>query len=378
MNIGYDAKRAFYNTSGLGNYSRSVILAIQEFYPQENLFLFTPEETPLFNRHATKLTVVTPDNFLSKTFPSLWRSLWMTKQIAEHGVQVYHGLSNELPLLISNPKHKTQNPKWIVTIHDLIFKRFPKYYSAIDRNIYDHKFKRSCVTADRIIAVSEQTKKDIIEFYKIAPEKIEVIYQSAGNYLRDNISEEEIKAARKKFNLPQEYILSVGTIEERKNLLLVLKALAALKSGMTIPLVVVGKPTSYKQELLKFLSKKKLTNTVVFLENISTEDLQPIYAGASLFVYPSRFEGFGIPVVEALHYSVPVIAAKGSCLEEAGGPSSIYVHPDNEDEMANAIATVLADSSLQERMKGEGKVFSKKFSQKGLASSLMKCYSSLQ
>ncbi len=301
----------------------------------------------------------------------------MKKDIVQNGIHVYHGLSNELPYHISICKSQIANFRSVVTIHDLIFKRFPQYYPVVDRIIYDHKFKRSCVTADKIIAISNQTKNDVIDFYKIAPEKIEVIYQPAGDYLRDDVSREEIERVKKKFNLPTDYVLSVGTVEERKNLLLVLKALALLKSKLSTPLVVVGKETSYKKVLLNFLSKVKMLDRVIFINNISTEELQPLYAGAKLFVYPSRFEGFGIPVIEALHYGIPVVAAIGSCLEESGGPSSKYVNPDDESEMADVIESILTDTSLQKEMSNAGKSFVKKFNREQFAHSLMACYKSL-
>jgi len=376
MNIGFDAKRAFCNTSGLGNYSRTVISAIHQFYPEESLFLFTPKKTSNSLLGSTGDSVVTPTDTLSKAFPSLWRSMWMKKDIVQNGVQVYHGLSNELPYHISKCKSQIADFRSVVTIHDLIFKRFPQYYPAVDRIIYDHKFKRSCVTADKIIAVSHQTKNDIIDFYKIAPEKIEVIYQSAGDYLRDDISNEEIERVKKKFHLPADYILSVGTVEERKNLFLVLKSLALLKSKLSIPLVVAGRATAYKRILQDYLSEVKMSEQVFFIDNISTEELQPLYAGAKLFVYPSRFEGFGIPVIEALHYGIPVVAAKGSCLEEAGGPSSKYINPDDENEMADIIEGILINASLQKEMREAGKYFVKKFNSAHFAHSLMTCYKS--
>lgn len=301
----------------------------------------------------------------------------MKKDIAQNRVQAYHGLSNELPYHISKCKSQIADFRSVVTIHDLIFKRFPQYYPAVDRIIYDHKFKRSCVTADKIIAVSHQTKNDIIDFYKIAPEKIEVIYQSAGDYLRDDVSNEEIERVKKKFHLPADYILSVGTVEERKNLFLVLKSLALLKPKLSIPLVVAGRATSYKRILQNYLSKVKMSEQVFFIDNISTEELQPLYAGAKLFVYPSRFEGFGIPVIEALHYGIPVVAAKGSCLEEAGGPSSKYINPDDENEMSDIIEGILISASLQKEMREAGKYFVKKFNSAHFAHSLMTCYKSL-
>ncbi len=167
-----------------------------------------------------------------------------------------------------------------------------------DRKIHFWKFKKAADTADKIIAISEQTKRDIVEFLKVPESKIEVIYQGCHKAFKEQQSPEMIQETREKFKLPERFILNVGTIEERKNLLNVVKAI----NGTGIPLVVVGRKTKYYQKIENFLKKNKMQQQVLFLEGVSMDELAAIYKLADIFVYPSFFEGFGIPVIEALFF----------------------------------------------------------------------------
>ncbi|MDX9705802.1 MAG: glycosyltransferase, partial [Weeksellaceae bacterium] len=177
MRIGFDAKRAFFNTSGLGNYSRSTIELLTKFYPQNDFLLFTPSiENAIDFKYPEKAEIIQPKHLIERTFKSWWRSFKMASSIAEHELDIFHGLSGELPI----KAHKKSKAKLIVTIHDLIFLRFPEYYTSVDRNIYYQKAKYACEIADTIIAISEQTKSDLINFFKVDDKKIEVVYQGCN------------------------------------------------------------------------------------------------------------------------------------------------------------------------------------------------------
>ena len=175
---------------------------------------------------------------------------------------------------------------------------------------------------------------------------------------------------RVKYQLPERFMLTVGSIEKRKNALLIIQALKNIKEN--IPLVLIGKPTEYVNEIKQYLMKNNLEHRVIFLHNISFDELPIFYHAASVFIYPSRFEGFGIPIIEALQCGVPVIAATGSCLEEAGGPNSIYVNPDDVEDMANAINLVL-EGDNSERISA-GKNYATRFTHKNIARNIMDVY----
>ena len=169
MNIGFDAKRAFHNGTGLGHYSRSLIKSLSTYHPNHKYYLFNPKAGGAFSLKAGNIHEIQPSGFLNRTFSAGWRSSWVKNDLKKYKINLYHGLSHEIPFGIRQAGIPS-----VVTIHDLIHERFPAQYNRIDVKIYDHKFRYACTNADRVIAISEQTKRDIIEFYKVAPEKISV------------------------------------------------------------------------------------------------------------------------------------------------------------------------------------------------------------
>jgi len=293
----------------------------------------------------------------------------MGKDIERNKIQIFHGLSNELPLDI-----KRSQAKSIVTIHDLIFLRYPNLYKRADRVIYHRKFKQSCINSDAIVAISEQTRKDVIQFFDIKAEKIHVIYQGCNSIYYRDAAENEKSLVRREYSLPEKYMLYVGTIEERKNLLQLIKA--KKEQNITLPLVVVGRPTPYYEKVDEYIRQHNVKD-ILFLKNIKQNDLPVIYQMSELFVYPSSFEGFGIPILEALNSGVPVITGKGSCLPEAGGPNSIYVDPLNPSEIADAINRVMNNPDLKKNMIEEGKKHALLFREERTATEIMKLYQRL-
>jgi glycosyltransferase involved in cell wall biosynthesis len=373
MKIGFDAKRLFLNNTGLGNYSRDLVRGILEQAKENDYFLYTTggeiDLKTKFLKDHPNAEIVYPSG-LYKKMKSYWRSVKLERELIKNGVEVYHGLSHEIPR-----KNKLSKIKYVVTIHDLIFLRFPENYNRIDRKIYKKKVEYACKTADKIIAISEQTKRDLMEFLNVPENKIEVIYQSCATSFH-HISDYRYRdLIKNKYNLPENYILYVGTIEKRKNLATLIEAIG--KSNTKLPLVAVGKQTDYTKEVMAMVDKYNLGNQVALLQNVSFLDLPSIYQSANLFVYPSFFEGFGIPVLEALYSKTPVIAAIGSCLEEAGGPNSIYIDPKNSDEQASAIDRVIENPELQLEMKEKGFEYAQKFTSENQAKEVLEIYEGL-
>lgn len=190
--------------------------------------------------------------------------------------------------------------------------------------------------ADHIIAISECTKRDILYYSNYPEDKISVIYQSAAKRFANNKEEENTTILQ---GLGERYILQVGTIEERKN---ALESVAALEDlPKDIHLVLVGRQTAYTEQILRYARQHGLESRLHILCGVSNNDLPVLYHHASCFVYPSRYEGFGIPIIEAIQCGLPVVAATGSCLEEAGGPDNSYVSPDDPHALAEAVLTML-------------------------------------
>ncbi|MFY7827506.1 MAG: glycosyltransferase family 4 protein [Flectobacillus sp.] len=363
MRIGFDAKRAFQNFTGLGNYSRFIIQSLLDSPSEHEYFAYTPKLNEKVH-FSNRLRIALPQTAMPK---SLWRSWGINQQLKKDHIDIFHGLSNELPWQIQQSGIKS-----VVTIHDLIFMRYPELYPMIDRWIYRRKFKAACEQADCIIAISQQTKQDIVEMLQISPSKIEVVYQDCDPAFRKKLPSEHISAVRKKYQLNKPYILCVATIAERKNQLTLVKAFEALHNS-EIELVLVGGKSSYQSQIEEYIRQKNLTG-VHIINGVPFSDLPALYQGSSLSVYPSIFEGFGIPIVEALHSGVPVIGATGSCLEEAGGQGGIYVNPYDIQDLAHQIQRVLSDSELSHSVVQVGQKHIAKFSSTEIAKELEKIY----
>ena len=367
--IGYDAKRIVSNGTGLGSYGRTLINDLAS-HPI-NLRLYAPDE----GRKDLREQIVKHDNvtfcyphpslftFHSSLFTSLWRSHGIIKDLQRDGVKLYHGLSGELPVGI-----RKSGIKSVVTIHDLIFLRHPEYYHWIDTKIYAWKFRQALREADHIIAISECTKRDIMEYGQIDESRISVIYQSFAprfnNSPTSNLSP-----------LNSKYILSVGSIEERKNILLAVKALPYLPED--INLVIIGRHTKYTDQVTDYIKTHNLSHRVQILHGVTDEELPALYAGAEAFVYPSRYEGFGIPIIEAISMGLPVVACTGSCLEEAGGPDSLYVDPDDEQAMAQAIRQSLKGAEGREQRISLSREYIRRFEGQDVASQIIRLYQNL-
>lgn len=368
MRIGFDAKRAFLNASGLGNYSRNMIGCLMKEYPGNDYFLFTPRSSQQFESFKNKnAKTILPQTSFHKTFSSYWRTYGLNRELRKYNLDLFHGLSNEIPYNIQKSSVKS-----VVTIHDLIFLRFPNLYKRIDRKIYEKKFRYACRNANKIIAISEQTRKDIIDFFEIGEQKIEVVYQSCNPVFYQKAGPEEKDKIREKFNLPAEFILSVGTIEERKNTLQIIRALH--DHHIDIPLVLAGRYTRYADKIKTYIRKNHMEKQVVLLHEVDTAELPALYLMSNLFVYPSIFEGFGIPILEALNSGTPVISSREGCFSEAGGPYSLYVSPNDSEELGEAIHRILTDKELKNKMIKKGYEYALNFREEKIAGDLMKVY----
>ncbi len=382
MNIGFDAKRAYHNSTGLGHYSRTLIRLLSEYYPEHSYYLFNPKKSSRYSLQGENIHEITPVGFPSVIFRAAWRRSWVKKDLKKYKIDLYHGLSHEIPMEISKTGIKS-----VVTIHDLIHERYPEQYNPIDVRIYRKKFRYACQHADKVIAISRQTKQDIIDFYKIPAEKIVIVHQSCSPAFSIQASEEEKKRIAAKYDLPPQFFLSVGSVIERKNLLNICKAVFLLRNEMDIPLLVIGEGGKYKQQVKDFILQNDLEKKIIFLSEkktartgtdfLTAADLPIIYQLGLAMIYPSFFEGFGAPVMEALWSRLPVITSNVSSLPEVGGDAAYYVNPNSAEEIAEGMKRIYSDKELTETMKEKGWLHAMKFTPEKYAAGVMNVYKSL-
>jgi glycosyltransferase involved in cell wall biosynthesis len=372
MIIGYDGKRAVLNMTGLGNYSRYTIDMLSVAFPNNQYRLYSPRmrENPRLSPLLARgnVSVVTPDNAFGRRFGSIWRTLDMPIQLRNDNVAVYHGLSNELPLTIG----RTEIPS-VVTIHDLIYRRVPQDYNAIDRRLYDFKYGRSAKIATRVIAISECTKRDLVNDYQIDPAKIDVIYQGCDPIFSQKVEQAQREAVRERYKLPPHYFIAVGTVRRRKNQLLAVRALARLPKDYSL-VIISDKSGEYAAEVSREIDRLGLANRVLWLQGLPFHDLPALYHEARFSCYTSRYEGFGIPIIESLSVGTPVIATTGSCLEEAGGKGALYVDPDDIDGFVSCADQLISDDYRCSKLVEYGARHIKKFNMAEFARLTMATY----
>jgi len=366
LHIGYDAKRAYFNRSGLGNYSRDLIRIMSHYLPHNQYLLFKHKDlNPLNFEIEDNTRIILPHNAFYTKMGSLWRSYGMSQSIKQSTLDIYHGLSQELPIGIEKTGVKS-----VVSIHDCIFLRYPELFDLSYRIIFKKKYQHACEKADRIIAISEQTKRDIIHYFKVPQEKIDVVYQGCNRAFYEEQSAKAKAKIKAKYQLPDEFILNVGTIEERKNVLSIFKAIA--QENIDIPVVVIGRETDYAKKVKQYVKKQNLK--AQFIHDADFADFPAIYQQASIFAYPSLFEGFGIPILEALNSGTPVITTAGGVFPEVGGDAAQYVKYGDTNEMAQALISLLNDPQLRAKLALEGKKQALKFREKEIAEHLMNVY----
>ncbi len=374
--IGFDAKRAFNNLRGLGSYSRNLIDGLITFNPENEYFLYGSRPTnPSCRQWLESLeNKVTTVSSVSKTKigRAIWRSAGMTNSIREDKLNIYHGLSHEIPY-----GSRAIKSRFVVTIHDLIFLYYKENFSYFDREIYLSKINRSCRNSDKIIAISEQTKSDLVNLIGVDSDKITVNYQSCSPLFYAKSGEEKKREVRDKYQLPDEYFLFVGALVKHKNIINIVDSISILPEEYKLPLIIVGRGKEYKQEILKRAKQKGLGEKVTIIDYVDTEDMPSIYQLAKVLIWPSLYEGFGIPIIEALFSGLPVITSRTGCFREAAGKGSCYIDPNSIEEISESIVSIMSDSIKYQNMQDEGYQHVQKFHIKRTTQELMNFYNSM-
>lgn len=362
MRIGFEAKRATHNFRGLGNYSRGLIEGLLEYCPDDELFLYAP---PIKDKRAEKwLDTLSPKahlklprSFLEAKLSSFWRSFLLAHDVTKDNLDILHGLSHEIPYRLRG--HKPF--KKIVTMHDLIYLRYPEFFPLVDRVVYSQKFRYACRHSDKILAICRQTKDDLIQFFGIDEKKIIIHYQSCSPKFYNPLPPPTLDAVKNKYTLHRPFILHVGAFEERKNQLTLLESFADIAGKVEENLVFIGQGKKYKMQVEERIKELKLSHRVQIFNSVTFDELPAVYQLAKVFCFPSHFEGFGIPIIEALFSKLPVITSLGSCFPESAGPDSYFIDPQSKASIGLGLIKVLSDQKLQNNMSLRGLEFAQRF-----------------
>lgn len=369
MRICINASPAVHHIAGLGRYTQELMAALMAVDPDNEYVAF-------YNR-PTEAQVDPPLDRLPHLTTNLPTKPWRLSALLAHltrfpqdrlfpGVDLFHATDHLLPPL--------SRVKSVFTVHDLIFRFHPETHKALNRWFLSFMMPRFLQAADAVIAVSECTKRDIVRLYGLDEGKIRVIYEGVNPSFRP-VQPEVIKRVRQKHGIQQGYILCVSTIEPRKNLGSLLEAYRALKDqGTENKLVIVGKKGWLYEGFFRRLRELGLEDEVIFPGFVPDEELPAVYSAADLFVFPSLYEGFGLPVLEAMACGAPVITSNTSSLPEVAGEAALLVHPTSIEELAGAMRRVLEKEELREELRAKGPKQAARFSWESAARETLAVY----
>lgn len=372
MRIAVDGIRLFYNATGLGNYARSVVRALHAHATGVELLVLTPgsgDGRGLWHPPQGVEVLLPPPRLRGRWRRQWWRSFAMGRAAHAAGADVLHGLSHDLPHDIGRAC------PGVVTMHDLIYLKYPQWFTPIDRRLYDWKFRSACAAAARVIAISEATRRDLIELFGLDPQRIDVVYQPVDPRFAARVPSVRIAELRATYGLQRPYILQVGTIEPRKNALASVRALAALGTRFDGDLVLAGRPRGrYVNAVQAEARRLGLWPRVHVLANLSTDTVAALLQGATAAVYPSLAEGFGLPVLEAVTAGVPIVTSAGQPFTEAGGDAALYADPHNPEALAAALAMAIADNAVRARLAAAAPQQAARFADAAIAAALVDVY----
>ncbi len=252
----------------------------------------------------------------------------------------------------------------VVTVHDISYKLFPDTFSPRDRLLLSLAVPLSLARADRVITVSESARRDILRHYRLDGRKVVAIPEAAEEHFRPVWGRAELDRVRARYRLPDRYILAVGNLQPRKNLRRLIEAFARLKGAGTIPhgLVLVGRSRWRGLDVLDAVKAFGLADEMVLTGYVPDADLPTLYSAAEVFVYPSLYEGFGLPPLEAMVCGTPVIASATSSLPEVVGDAAVLIDPTDVGDLTTALTRVLSDAALRQRLSTAGVARAARFS----------------
>ena len=374
MNIGIDVSPAINQKAGIARYTYQLVSSLLELDKSNDYVLYAFSSKPEQDVFKSERAQFRPHKWqpqLLKTYFLLLRLLNLSADSFTKEADIVHSTDFVLPVSKNKPS--------IITIHDLAFRRFPSFYTFKNRTYMNSMAKFSAKRADKIITYSDSTKKDVIKFLSIDEKKISVIPLGVEDKFKP-ASEEEIKKIKADLGLPDNYIITLGTLQPRKNLEALIDAFARLKKDKAIPhkLVIVGEKGWNNEKLLTKLAGLDIAEDIVLTGFIEDNQLPSLYSGATALVYPSLYEGFGLPVLEAMACGVPVACSNTSSLPEIAGEAALLFDPTDVDQIYSSIQKLLLDEKLRKTLGEAGIKRARQFTWEKTAKQTLSLYNSLK
>lgn len=371
MKIGLDARLAFYDKTGIGRYTRSLLTSLNTVDKNQNQYFLFCDQQPPVNTWQNPPFHIVP---IYRKQRILWTNFSLPSHLKAKQIEVYHGVCNfELPLRKVCP--------YVVTIHDLIPLFFPNLVPKKHLILFKMLIRWVIQVADKIITDSSSSKKDILAHFPVPEEKVQVIYLAHDPKYQPIQDLSKVQSVLEKYGLNHKYILFTGVLEPKKNLTRLIEAFYLLKTQTTdwkeLKLILVGGKGWKCENLSDLIKTRGLEKDVIFTGYVLDEDLPYFYNGAELFVFPSIYEGFGLPVLEAMACGVPVITSRSSSLPEIIGEAGKLVNPYDPLDIARNLEEVLANRTLKQSMIEKGLERSRLFSWQRTAAETLTVYQSV-
>jgi glycosyltransferase involved in cell wall biosynthesis len=382
MKIGIDIRVIGKNRTGDEAYFFGLVKGLMEIDKENEYHLYTdrdPKSDPELAREIERLDLKDnfKINFVKKTNRFLWNLWYLPMYLRKNPVDIYH---TQYIVPFWFPK----NIKLVTTIHDISFNYFPEYIKKSDLFFLKTFIPRSIRKSYRVIAVSKYSREDIIKFYQSSDEKVDYTYNGI-DFERFNqiFSESRKEDVRKKYRLPENFVLYIGTLQPRKNIPALVDAFSVLmekNDQKDLKLVIAGnrQARNFDPRIDEVIEKYNLQKNVLFPGWIDEEDKPALYKLANCFVFPSLYEGFGIPIVEAMAAGTPAVCSNKTSLPEVGEEGVLLVDPENKEEFAKNINKILTDENFRVDLAKNGIEQAKKFSWQKTAMKTLEIYKQLK
>lgn len=376
MKIALELQPAIKNRTGVGWYTYELIKRLKSSENEYFAYIFNFLERNDLNRELGELNIET---VVSKYIPyGIYNRLWNYVPISYNNLfpekaDIYHFFNFLVP-----PRVKG---KVIVTVYDMVYKQYPETMAKKNIARLERDLIRSVNRADIIITISENSKKEIIEYLNIPESKIEIVYPGVElQQYNKTYSAIEKECIKKKYNLPEEYILYLGTLEPRKNIESIIDSYAQYKKNYTgkLKLIIAGKKGWMFESIFEMVKKNNLQEDIIFIGYVDERDKPLLYKMSRMFIFPSLYEGFGMPVLEAMAAGVPVITSNNSSIPEVAGEAAILLNAQDIEGMVVAINQLDKDSSLRKKLILEGLKQSSKFTWENSIEQLISVYNKMK